>query len=380
MKRPLTTYISYLIGIYLFFAAQLLYAQQLNIISGSYTKENKAGIHLISINLNNTNVQIKELDSVVSNPSYLFFSKKEQILYGVSEGRGKENALAVSWKFNSKKLTLSFINSSYTGGDHPCHLFVDTKNKILYTANYSGGNLSTIPIYSKGMLGEATQTIQHNGSSVHSKYQRSPHVHQVIYRSKQSDLVVADLGTDEIKFYSINNKKSPRPIENNIETVKTTPGAGPRHVSFHPVLPIMYVLEEISGMLAVYEKKEQTWDLLQRINLYDKDDLGEKASAHIAISKDAKHIYCSNRGENNSITHFTIQENGRVNQPTIYPLQNKWPRHFTLDYTETYLAIAFQHSHQIQIFKRDTQTGALNPLDIEIKIPNPTYVEFIDLN
>lgn len=379
MKKSLTTFTIYAIAILAILFEQKLFAQKLHLITGSYTKENKVGIHFITINLANQNIQISPLDSSIANPSYLFYAKKEQILYGVSEGRGKEKALAVSWKFNPKRATLSLINTTYSGGDHPCHLFVDLKNKYLYTANYSGGNIGVIPILQKGKLGNIQQVIQHKGAGLDTIYQRSPHAHQVIFKNQENQLIATDLGTDEIKFYSINHKEVQPVSERNVETVKTTPGAGPRHVSFHPNQPIMYVLEELSGTLAVYEKLDQIWNLVQRFELYNKEEKGVKASAHIVINKNAKDLYCSNRGDNNTLAHFRIEPNGRVSRPTIYPLNYKWPRHFSLDASESFLAVAYQHSNFIEIFKRDQSNGSLHPLNIQIKIPYPVFAEFIDL-
>src|ERR1043165_4185753 len=99
---------------------------------------------------------------------------------------------------------------------------------------------------------------------------------------------------------------------------------------------------------------------LQRIATHPANYTGAIGSADIHISPDGKYLYASNRGDENTITIFSInQSNGRLTLKGYQSTLGKTPRNFSIDPTGKYLLVANQETDNIVIFKRNMQTGLL---------------------
>lgn len=74
------------------------------------------------------------------------------------------------------------------------------------------------------------------------------HCHQVVFH--QGYLYVNDLGTDTTNVYHYNDTTGE--VRLNGERIKTQPGAGPRHLLFHPDKPLVFVCNELDSTVNVY--------------------------------------------------------------------------------------------------------------------------------
>ncbi len=61
---------------------------------------------------------------------------------------------------------------------------------------------------------------------------------------------MVDLGTDTLSVYRFNDTNG----EVNLvgDRIKTAPGAGPRHIIFHPNKPLAFVCNELNSTTNVY--------------------------------------------------------------------------------------------------------------------------------
>src|SRR5690606_38704101 len=138
-------------------------------------------------------------------------------------------------------------------GASPCHIITDNTNTFAASANYGGGNFSVFPIQTDGSLQKAVQVIQHEGRIVNKNRQEKPHVHSTVFSPDGKFLFVCDLGTDKINVYRYaagNTDKPFHPAEHPF--VRVEPGAGPRHLIFHPNKKFAYVIEEMAGKITAF--------------------------------------------------------------------------------------------------------------------------------
>jgi 6-phosphogluconolactonase len=143
-------------------------------------------------------------------------------------------------------------------------------------------------------------------------------------------------------------------------------------MTFHPKLPYVYLIEELQGTISAFQLGQDTLKFIQNISSHPADYTGIKGSADIHISPDGKFLYASNRGDANNIAIFAINpENGRLSAKGFQSTMGLVPRNFAIDPTGNYLLVANQQSNNIVIFKRDVQTGQLQPTGKEITVPNP---------
>ena len=194
-------------------------------------------------------------------------------------------------------------------------------------------------------------------------------------------LYVPDLGIDKVMIYKF-DQKTGKLKESDPPFVMTEPGAGPRHIDIHPNGKFAYLLEELTGAVSSYSiGKDGYLNLVQNISGLPRDFVGTVGSADIHVSPDGKFLYCSNRGESNSIGIFSInQSNDQLLWVDAQPTLGKTPRNFNFDPTGNFLLVANQNSDEIVIFKRDKETGLLTDTEKRIKVSKPVCLKWIPVD
>ena len=95
--------------------------------------------------------------------------------------------------------------------------------------------------------------------------------------------------------------------------VKSADGSGPRHIAFSPNNQYAYLIQELTGKVTALKYNNGRLSPQQTISAAKPDFKGFMGSADIHISDDGKFLYCSNRGDANTITIFKINsEIGRA--------------------------------------------------------------------
>ena len=158
------------------------------------------------------------------------------------------------------------------------------------------------------------------------------------------------------------------------------PGAGPRHLAFHPSKGLVYVLEELSGTVSVHHFSKNDVSLVQVIAADTTSPLPDKGSADIHMSADGKYLYASNRGKANYITIFSVDDKtGKLTKVGAQSVLGIQPRNFTIDNTGNYVLVANQGSDNVVLFKRNAATGLLSPTGKELSIPKPVCVKMMNV-
>ena len=104
-------------------------------------------------------------------------------------------------------------------------------------------------------------------------------------------------------------------------------------------------------------------------------------SAEVSLSPDGKFLYASNRGDENTITIFSVNSSsGKLKLIGYQPVSGKAPRNFIIDPTGNYLLVANRNSDNIVIFKRDKKTGLLKETQNQINLPKPVCLQMTEKN
>lgn len=353
---------------------QLVFCQEYKLLIGTYTNTSSEGIYVYSFNT--STAQTKFISSTkTSNPSFLAISANQKFVYAVNENNP---GTVSSFTFHKDSCTLQFINTVETKGAHPCYITTDKKSKHVVVGNYNGGNLSVFDVKEDGGLKESKQTIQHNGNSINRQRQDKAHVHATVYTPDYHFLFVPDLGMDKLMIYKADTKTGIlTAADPSFEELN--PGSGPRHLDFHPNGNYLYLLEELTGRVSVFKYKEGKTELLQNISAHPLDYTGVKGSADIHVSANGKFLYCSNRGDANSIAIFSItEETGMLMPVGFQSTLGIHPRNFTIDPTGNFLFVANRDSDEVVIFKIDKFTGLLTDTKQRIKVAKPVCLKWIN--
>lgn len=355
-------------------------AQNFYLFTGTYTGTGSKGIYVYRFNARSGKATLLSNTDSVVNPSYLTISPNAKYVYAVNETNGAHPGRVSSFSFNSKNAKLVFINDEPTGGDDPCYVSLDSTGKWLIIANYSGGSVSVFPVNKNGYLKPRVQLLQDSGNSINKQRQEKAHVHSTVFSPDQKFLFTPDLGMDKVMIYKFNSssKKPLSPAKPPFEN--TRDGEGPRHFTFHPNKKYAYLISELMGTVSTYKYNDGKLGKIQNIETHPRGFKGVIGSADIHISPDGNFLYASNRGDENTITIFSIDgRTGKLKLKGFQSVLGKTPRNFIIDPTGNYLLVANQESDNIVIFKRDKSTGLLKETGLQIQVPKPVCLQMVEI-
>lgn len=368
MKR-----LSFLLALLLSISA---FSQEYYLLIGTYTNTGSKGIYVYKFNAATGEAKWVSNTENAPNPSFLAVAPNGKYVYAVYEEGGQKNGQVSAYSFDRKKGTLTLLNKQPSGGDHPCYVNVTRNNKWVLAGNYTGGSLAVFAVNKDGSLKPAAQVIQHEGSSINKARQEKAHVHSTIFSPKEDYVFVPDLGMDKVMIYKFNpaSEKPLEPASTAFEAVK--PGSGPRHFTFHPNNRFAYLVEEMSGTVSAYQYNKGKLTPIQNIATHPEGFKGAIGSADIHLSPDGKFLYASNRGDENTITIFSVNPfDGKLSLVGYESTKGEVPRNFMIDPTGNYLLVANQKTNNIAIFKRDKLTGKLQYTGKQIEVPAPVCLK-----
>ena len=139
--------------------------------------------------------------------------------------------------------------------------------------------------------------------------------------------MVCDLGLDKIFIYKMDLDNGQ--LISHGET-QLKPGAGPRHLVFHPNQNFAFVIEELSSKVTTltYNSTQGTLDVLETISALPSDFVKHNQSADIHITLDGRFLYASNRGHDSVAIYAIQQENGYLTLIGHQATQGQAPRNF----------------------------------------------------
>jgi 6-phosphogluconolactonase len=349
---------------------------------GTYTRTHGKGIYTFRFQPATGKLTAVSLAAETPSPAFLAVHPNQKFLYAANEHDGPDvagkNSTVSAYAVDPKTGTLTFLNKVSSGGEGPAHIAVDKTGKALLAANYRSGSLALLPIQADGRLGEATGFAQHRGIGPKPRAE-GPHAHGAAFSADNRFALVADRGLDQVLIYRIDWSKGT--IAPNVPPVfDATPGAGPRHLFFHPNGKILYELNEPGSTVTVlaYDAAGGTVKKIQEITTLPQGFTGTSATAQLQTDRAGKFLYASNRGAD-SIAVFAIDPaKGTLTPVEHVSTQGKTPRDFSLDPTGGYLFAANQNSDTIVLFRVDAKTGRLTPAGQTLEnVPEPACVVFV---
>lgn len=357
--------------------SSVLFAQstKYHLLIGTYTSPGKSeGIYVYEFDSQSGEMTYKS-KAVIESPSYFAVTKDRKFVYSVTEGRGSKIS---AFSFDSKNAELKFLNSQPSGSNGPTYISVDAKAKYVFAANYGGGSLTAIPVEANGTLGADIQDIKHEGSSIARK---KPFVHSAILSPDNKYVLTADLGTDKINIYKFNPKNRPQALSAAAQPfVKLDPGAGPRHLTFHPNNKFLYSVTEINAMVYAFKYKKGHLTQIQSVPMLSEGFTGPGHGADIHVSADGKFLYANTRSTVNEIAIYSVnQKTGMLSLIEKQPSLGKSSRTFEIDPSGNWLLSTSQGSNEIIVFKRDQETGKLSPSGQKLLIDKPSLVKFLPI-
>ena len=305
----------------------------------------------------------------VKNASWMAFSPNGRTLYAVNELDDYEDTKggALSALSVDENGRLSLQNCLPVMGAAPCHVDCGPGGGHVFTANYNGGSLSSFVTGEDGCLKVmdcqiSYQLKEDRPEGCNQVRQEKSHVHSAsVFRGH---LWVADLGTDEISVYKLDESGRimggrEGGVPKACHVVKLPAGSGPRSLAFREDGHI-YVSCELSDEIGILHWEGSRILLEGFVSCTpEKGDGGDRNfPGGILLSKDGNYLYAGNRGHD-SIAVFDAGGSGLPKCIQWISSGGKNPRGFQLSPSERWLLGANQNSDNLVVFRRNKETGTL---------------------
>ncbi|WP_226482812.1 lactonase family protein [Natrinema amylolyticum] len=281
-----------------------------------------------------------------------------------------------AYRIDAESGRLTRLNGRSSEGDGPCHVSVDATGRYAFVANYQGATVAAYPLADDGRLGEAADVVAHEGSGPDPERQAAPHPHAIAPGPENRFCYVPDLGTDRIEIYRPDESSALRPTE--AEPVTARPGAGPRHIAFHPTEPYCYVVEELESTVSAYKRDPRTGGLvsIDRTSTLPAAFDGDNESADVHVHPSGRWVYVSNRGHD-SVGVFAVDAaTGRLESVDHEPTRGETPRDIALAPDGSVLLACNQHGDSVVSFAIDG-AGRLEFV-AALDVPKPVCATFLE--
>ncbi|MFJ5726589.1 lactonase family protein [Streptomyces paradoxus] len=284
----------------------------------------------------------------VGDPSYLAIHPDRRTLYAVDE---RDDGAVTAVRLSDRKV----LGSRSTGGAAPCHVSVHPGGRWLLSANYGSGSVAVHPIDASGALGERSDLVRHTGPPP-GPGQEGPHAHQFVTSPDGGHVLAVDLGTDTLYTYRLDDKAG---TLSEVAQAHTRPGAGPRHLTFHPGGRYAYLANEVDNTVAVCSYDPASG----RVEVGEAQSTGTGSGtsypAQILVTADGRYAYLANRGHN-SLTRYAVEADGaRLKLLGTVPVGGDFPRQIAFSPEGTLLFAANQKSSTVTVFSVDGANGEL---------------------
>lgn len=243
---------------------------------------------------------------------------------------------------------------NFTDGKSSCHITLLQREVVV--ADYTSGTLTLYPLDKEGNVEGAPRLLKFDGSGPHRR-QKSPHIHSSALSPDGKTLAVVDLGTDRVYCYAVKGGR----VAEQISTITTPAGSGPRFSVFSPDGRYLYVLTELSDEVLAYCTSSN--DLIGRYPLSSENPEG---GAHIALSPDGRYLYASLRVSSTSRAHeikvsdgvavFKCLKNGKLKNLYYQPTGGH-PRHFAISKDGKALVVACRDDDAIELYPLNSKSG-----------------------
>lgn len=230
-----------------------------------------------------------------------------------------------------------------TVGNGACHMLLSDDTLVLYVAHYGSGDVAVVRLGADGTFDsdKPAQLLGHSGTGPRADRQEGPHAHYVGYAPGRRHLLVADLGTDELRRYAIGADGA---LGQAGIAATLPPGSGPRHFAVSGQL--IYLVCELDHHLRTlrWDGESATAEVIAELptttaphrtgdTVYD---------AHVVLVDDA--LLVSVRGAD-VIAVFDLSPEGEARYRASFDV-GYWPRHFAV--TDERLVVGCEKGHEVR--------------------------------
>ncbi|NVO86570.1 lactonase family protein [Hymenobacter terrestris] len=347
---------------------------------GTYAEAEAESIFLYRVSSTGALTRLRA-EKAGPNPSFLALDSRHQYLYAANEVgqfEGAASGFVSAFGINQQTGQLTTLGRQASGGAAPCYLSLSPDNQVALVANYTGGNVALLPLAPNGQLSPAAATAAHQGSGPNRERQEKPHAHCIVPDPAGQFAFAVDLGTDKVVGYRLDvTRDQLQPLATPAFTAQ--PGAGPRHLTFHPNGRWAYLANELTSTVTAlrYDATAGTFTEVNTLSALPAGFAAPNTAADIHVAPNGRFVYSSNRGHNSLAVFGVATEDGRLTLLQTMNTQGQTPRNFALSPDGRLLLVANQNSNSLVSFRVDAQTGLLTATGHTATVPKPVSLQIV---
>lgn len=308
-------------------------------------------------------IQFGEYEDFLENPSFCCVDQDILFTLNEVEGTGK------IFMYRKKAHGLELLDEMAVEGGTMCHLSYSPKHRLLFGACYGTGHIFSVEVL-ENKFGEVKTFLRLDPLNT----DQISRAHCVQMDKREGFLYAVNIHTDKIHCFRISGGKL---IANELFSVLQLPsGNGPRHIVFHPTMPLAYIITEYSNVIFVAKQDIETGalELIQEVTTLPQGYEGESYGSTCVISSDQQYLYTGNRGHN-SIAVFKLLEDGTLEAIDHTSCEGDWPRHIACTQDGEDILICNQRSNEVVMMKIDKETGLIGSAYRRIPFNEPSFIQ-----
>jgi 6-phosphogluconolactonase len=304
-----------------------------------------------------TSVQVLDAGGVAA---FMARSPDGRHLYVADETKGLISSYAIAAGTGRLQLT-----SQVRCAGHPVYVTLDATGSALLTCFFEEDKTEVIRIAADGTLGASSCLVDSGRES-----------HATVFDPSRRFLFVPTRGDNWVTQYRY-DAAGQRLTPNEPATVPETPGAGPRHLTFHPNGRWAYLVNELSLSLSVYAFDADRGTLRAAFREVAVAPPGTSggSSADIHVHPGGEFLYVSNRqGDASNIAVVRVDaSSGEVSVIAHESVRGRTPRNFALDPDGRVLIVGNQETNDVALFRVDAGKGTLGFVRSVAVAPGPFF-------
>ena len=348
---------------------------RLLIFVGSYAEADDPGVYTYEMDSASGEIRLLDQATGMKNPTFLGVNAERCKVYAISETTegGERIGEIIAFDLDSAG-KLRELNRELTIRPSSSHIQLDRSGRFAVVSGYHGGNVGLVELRADGAVGKLVDERQHEGQGADPVRQDRPHPHSVAFSPDNRYALVADLGLDRIVVYSFESETGRLVYQSE---ASTPPGAGPRHLAFHPNGQWLYSINEVNSSLSLFSYVEATGELVLQdtVSTLPLDYAGENTTAEVAISTDGRYLYGSNRGHDSLVQFAIDSESGRLTLVEHVSSQGGHPRHFALTPDGLHLIAANRDDNLLAVFAVAPDSGRLTFTGRTVTVSKPVCIK-----
>lgn len=249
------------------------------------------------------------------------------------------------------------------------YIVTDRTGRFLLCASYTDAKLAVYPIDGTGRIEPQAAQILETG----------PHAHSILVDRANRFAYAAILGADHVLQFAFDAATGSLTALAP-PAIATQRGAGPRHLAFHPIDPLLYLLNQTDATISAFRMEPGAGTLaeIENVATLPAHFLGEANAADLHVTPDGRFLFASER-QTSSLIGFRIDPGSGFLLPVGRWPTETTPRGFAIDHTGRFLLAAGLDSNRLSLNAIDPETGTLTLMSRHEMGGMPNWVEIVDL-